>query len=50
MNLTKREFMQVIGAGSMAGLNLNAYATADAAVASKGFTTFLSLVKCHFCT
>ncbi|MEY4490941.1 MAG: Trifunctional nucleotide phosphoesterase protein YfkN precursor, partial [Pseudomonadota bacterium] len=36
MNLTKREFMQVIGAGSMAGLNMQAYAQADAGVAAKG--------------
>jgi sulfur-oxidizing protein SoxB len=42
MNLTKREFMQVIGAGSMAGLNLNAYATADTAVASKGCLLYTS--------
>jgi sulfur-oxidizing protein SoxB len=36
MNLTKREFMQVMGAGSMAGLNMNAFAQADAGVAARG--------------
>jgi sulfur-oxidizing protein SoxB len=36
MNLTKREFMQVLGAGSMAGLNMNAYAQADSKLAAKG--------------
>jgi sulfur-oxidizing protein SoxB len=55
MNLTKREFMQVIGAGSMAGLNMNAFAQADAGVASKGLydiakfgqVSFLHMTDCH---
>ena len=36
MNLTKREFMQVIGAGSVAGLNMHVYAQTDAATAANG--------------
>jgi len=55
MNLTKREFMQVIGAGSMAGLNMQAYAQADANVAAKGLydipkfgnVSFLHMTDCH---
>ena len=34
MNLTKREFMQVLGAGTMAGMGLGTYAEADAATAA----------------
>ncbi|MEY3428569.1 MAG: Trifunctional nucleotide phosphoesterase protein YfkN precursor, partial [Pseudomonadota bacterium] len=33
MNLSKREFMQVLGAGTMAGLGMGTYADADAATA-----------------
>ncbi len=55
MNLTKREFMQVMGAGSMAGLNMNAFAQADASVAAKGLydipkfgqVSFLHMTDCH---
>ena len=55
MNLTKREFMQIIGAGSMAGLNMQAYAQADASVAAKGLydipkfgqVSFLHMTDCH---
>ena len=55
MNLTKREFMQVIGAGSMAGLNMQAYAQADVGVAAKGLydipkfgqVSFLHMTDCH---
>ena len=36
MNLTKREFMQVLGAGTMAGMALGTHAQADAATASNG--------------
>jgi len=36
MNLTKREFMQVLGAGTMAGMGLGAYAQADVQTAAKG--------------
>ena len=36
MNLTKREFFQVLGAGTMAGMGLGSYAEADAATASNG--------------
>jgi sulfur-oxidizing protein SoxB len=55
MNLTKREFMQVMGAGSMAGLNMNAYAQADSQVAAHGLydipkfgqVSFLHMTDCH---
>ena len=55
MNLTKREFMQVMGAGSMAGLNMNAFAQADAGVAARGLydipkfgqVSFLQMTDCH---
>ena len=55
MNLTKREFMQVLGAGTMAGLGLGAYADADAAVAEGGLydiakfgqVSFLHMTDCH---
>jgi sulfur-oxidizing protein SoxB len=36
MNLTKREFMQILGAGTMAGMGMGAYAQADSATAAKG--------------
>jgi hypothetical protein len=44
MNLTKREFMQVIGAASVAGLHLHAYAQTDAMVS----TTFRNSAKSLF--
>ena len=55
MNLTKREFMQVMGAGSMAGLNMSAFAQSDAGVAAKGLydiakfgqVSFLHMTDCH---
>jgi len=55
MNLTKREFMQVMGAGSMAGLNMNAFAQADSKAAAKGLydipkfgqVSFLHMTDCH---
>ncbi len=55
MNLTTREFMQVLGAGTMAGLGLGAYADADAATASQGLydipkfgnVHFLHMTDCH---
>ena len=55
MNLTKREFMQVIGAGSVAGLNMHAYAQTDAATAANGLynipkfgqVSFLHMTDCH---
>ena len=55
MNLTKREFMQVIGAGSVAGLNMQAYAQTDAATAANGLynipkfgqVSFLHMTDCH---
>ena len=55
MNLTKREFMQVIGAGSLAGLNMHAYAQSDSATASNGLynipkfgqVSFLHMTDCH---
>jgi len=55
MNLTKRELMQVIGAGSVAGLNMHAYAQTDAATAANGLydipkfgqVSFLHMTDCH---
>ena len=55
MNLTTREFLQVLGAGTMAGMGLGAYADADAATASNGLydipkfgnVSFLHMTDCH---
>ena len=55
MNLTTREFMQVLGAGTMAGLGLGTYAQADAATAAQGLydiakfgnVSFLHFTDCH---
>lgn len=55
MNLTKREFMQVLGAGTMAGMAMSTYAQADSASASKGLydiakfgnVSFLHITDCH---
>ena len=55
MNLSKREFIQVMGAGTMAGLNMGAYAQASAATAAQGLydiapfgqVSFLHMTDCH---
>lgn len=55
MNLTKREFFQVLGAGTMAGMGLGRYAEADAATATHGLydipqfgnVSFLHMTDCH---
>jgi sulfur-oxidizing protein SoxB len=55
MNLTKREFMQVLGAGTMAGLGMGTYADAEASVAANGLydiarfgnVSFLHMTDCH---
>ena len=55
MNLTKREFFQVLGAGTMAGMGLGAYAQADVATAANGLydipkfgnVFFLHMTDCH---
>jgi S-sulfosulfanyl-L-cysteine sulfohydrolase len=55
MNLSKREFLQVLGAASTAGLALGRYADADAATAQKGLydivpfgnVSFLHMTDCH---
>ncbi|MBK9574469.1 MAG: thiosulfohydrolase SoxB [Rhodoferax sp.] len=55
MNLSTREFLQVLGAGTMAGMGLGAYANADAATASHGLydipkfgkVSFLHMTDCH---
>ena len=55
MNLNKREFMQVLGAGTMAGMGLASYAEAEAASASHGLyemarfgtVSFLHMTDCH---
>jgi sulfur-oxidizing protein SoxB len=55
MNLSKREFLQVLGAGSVAGMALGRWAHADAATASQalydipkfGNVSFLHMTDCH---
>ena len=55
MNLTKREFMQVLGAGTMAGLGMGTFAEAEAGVAANGLyeiarfgnVSFLHMTDCH---
>ena len=55
MNLSKREFLQVLGAASAAGMGLGRYADADAATAQKGLydlapfgnVSFLHMTDCH---
>ncbi len=55
MNLSKREFMQVMGAASVAGLSLGQHAEADAATAAGGLydlprfgqVSFLHMTDCH---
>ena len=55
MNLSKREFFQVLGAGTMAGMGLGRYADADAATAANGLydipkfgnVHFLHMTDCH---
>jgi sulfur-oxidizing protein SoxB len=55
MNLTKREFFQVLGAGTMAGMGLGTYADANAAIAYNGLydipkfgnVSFLHMTDCH---
>ena len=55
MNLSKREFLQVLGAASAAGLALGRYGDADAATAERGLydiapfgnVSFLHMTDCH---
>ena len=55
MNLSKREFLQVLGAGTVAGMGLGRWAHADAATASEGLydipkfgnVSFLHMTDCH---
>jgi len=55
MNLSKRDFMQVLGAASVAGMGLGRYADADAATAQRGLydlprfgnVSFLHMTDCH---
>ena len=55
MSLSKREFMQVLGAASVAGMALGRHAEADAATAQKGLydvpkfgnVSFLHMTDCH---
>ena len=55
MNLSKREFIQVMGAGTMAGLSMGTYAEASAATAANGLydipkfgnVSFLHMTDCH---
>jgi sulfur-oxidizing protein SoxB len=55
MNLSKREFLQVLGAASVAGMGLARWASADAATASAalydaprfGQVSFLHMTDCH---
>jgi S-sulfosulfanyl-L-cysteine sulfohydrolase len=55
MNLSKREFVQVLGVASVAGMGLARYADADAATAQRGLydiapfgnVSFLHMTDCH---
>jgi sulfur-oxidizing protein SoxB len=55
MNLSKREFLQVLGAASVAGLHLGRFANADAATAQQGLydlprfgnVSLLHMTDCH---
>jgi sulfur-oxidizing protein SoxB len=55
MNLSKREFLQVLGAASVAGMSLGRWAQADAATAADalydlpkfGNVSFLHMTDCH---
>lgn len=55
MSLSKRDFMQVLGAASVAGMGLGRYAEADAATAQAGLydlpkfgnVSFLHMTDCH---
>ena len=55
MNLSKREFLQVMGAASVAGMGVGRWATADAATASNalydiprfGNVSLLHMTDCH---
>ncbi len=55
MNCSKRDFLQVLGAASAAGMGLGRYADADAATAQKGLydiapfgnVSFLHMTDCH---
>jgi sulfur-oxidizing protein SoxB len=59
VSLSKREFLQVLGAASVAGMALSRHATADAATAEEalydlpplgrgaGFVSFLHMTDCH---
>ena len=55
MNLSKREFLQVLGAASVAGMGLGRWAEADTAAAQKGLydvptfgnVSFLHMTDCH---
>ena len=55
MDLNKREFLQIVGAASVAGMNLDAWAAADADRASAalydipafGNVSFLHITDCH---
>ena len=55
MNLTKREFIQVMSAGTMAGMNMGKFSEASAATAANGLydipkfgnVSFLHMTDCH---
>ena len=55
MNLSKREFIQVLGAGAVAGMGLSRWSQADAATAAQGLydvprfgqVSFLHMTDCH---
>ena len=55
MNLNKREFLQVLGAGTMAGLGLSTWSDAEATAAEQGLydlapfgqVSFLHMTDCH---
>jgi hypothetical protein len=50
MNLSKREFLQVLGAGTMAGMGLAQHAQAQPSKAETACTTSRGSAPCRFCT
>jgi sulfur-oxidizing protein SoxB len=50
MNLSKREFIQVMGAGTMAGMSMGSFAEASAATAANGLYDIPKFGNVSFCT
>jgi len=50
MNLTKREFLQVLGAASAAGMSLGSYSHTSAATAAEGLYDLPNSATSRCCT